>query len=176
MATFYLNRTNISGIIKGGPIGGKNQTGKYKIDSRFNKKSLIEKIEHISKYRDNIILMNEDANNLARIIKKEFIPADTFIFFDPPYYAQGKNLYMSFIDSSEHQKLFDNIQTLNEYKWIVTYDTAPEINDIYKSVNNSFTYTLNYTANSRRKAKEYLFANDNTIMDSFGKVELLKNK
>ena len=119
--------------------------------------------------------MNEDANNLARIIKKEFIPADTFIFFDPPYYAQGKNLYMSFIDSSEHQKLFDNIKTLNEYKWIVTYDTAPEINDIYKSVNNSFTYTLNYTANSRRKANEYLFANDNTIVDSFGKVELLKN-
>lgn len=175
LATFYLNRTNVSGIIKGGPIGGKNQTGKYKIDARFNKKSLIDKIELISKYRDNIILMNEDANNLARIIKKEFIPADTFIFFDPPYYAQGKNLYMSFIDSSEHQKLFDNIQTLNEYKWIVTYDTAPEINDIYKSVNNSFTYTLNYTANSRRKANEYLFANDNTIVDSFGKVELLKN-
>ena len=64
---------------------------------------------------------------------------------------------------------------MNEYKWIVTYDTAPEINDIYKSVNNSFTYTLNYTANSRRKANEYLFANDNTIVDSFGKVELLKN-
>lgn len=175
LATFYLNRTNVSGIIKGGPIGGKNQTGKYKIDARFNKQSLIEKIERISQYRDKIILMNEDANQLTKIIKSKFDPKNTFIFFDPPYYTQGKNLYMSFIDPSEHQKLFNNIKNLNDFKWIVTYDTASEINDIYKSINNSFTYTLNYTANRRRKANEYLFANDNTIVDSFGKVELLKN-
>ncbi len=39
IATLFLNRTNISGVIKGGPIGGINQNGKYKIDCRFNKKS-----------------------------------------------------------------------------------------------------------------------------------------
>ncbi len=35
-ATFFLNRTNYSGIIKGGPIGGSEQKSKYKIDFRFN--------------------------------------------------------------------------------------------------------------------------------------------
>ncbi len=43
-STFFLNRTNISGVIKGGVIGGKKQTGKYKIDARFNKSDLISKI------------------------------------------------------------------------------------------------------------------------------------
>ena len=175
-ATLYLNRTNVSGIITGGPIGGKNQTGNYKIDARFNKDELIRKIKLIHEKKSQIILTRKDANQLIPYIKENFATDNTFIFFDPPYYAQGKNLYMSFIDYSEHQKLFDNIQILNEYKWIVTYDTAHEINRIYKSINNSFTYTLDYTANSRRKANEYLFANDNTIVDSFGKVELLKNK
>ena len=37
-ATFYLNRTNRSGILSAGPIGGHNQTGNYLIDARFNKK------------------------------------------------------------------------------------------------------------------------------------------
>lgn len=173
-ATFYLNRTNVSGIIKGGPIGGKNQAGKYKIDARFNKDVLIKKIETISHFKDRIILMNEDANELTETIKKTYPFSDTFIFFDPPYFEQGKNLYMSFINSSEHQRLFNNILTLEDYKWIVTYDTAPEIQDIYKLVNNKYKYTLNYTANNRRKANEFLFANSNTVVESFKNIELIK--
>ena len=39
-ATFFLNRTNVSGIISAGPIGGLKQQGKYKIDCRFNKEKL----------------------------------------------------------------------------------------------------------------------------------------
>ena len=35
-STFFLNRTNRSGIIKGGIIGGKDQSGKWKMDVRFN--------------------------------------------------------------------------------------------------------------------------------------------
>lgn len=42
-STLFLNRTNISGVIKGGPIGGKEQAGTYKIDVRFNKEELIKK-------------------------------------------------------------------------------------------------------------------------------------
>ena len=37
-ASFFLNRTNRSGIVKGaGVIGGLNQDGNYKIDCRFNR-------------------------------------------------------------------------------------------------------------------------------------------
>lgn len=43
-STFFLNRTNRSGIIdKAGPIGGFKQNGNYLIDCRFNKESLIKK-------------------------------------------------------------------------------------------------------------------------------------
>src|SRR3989338_3655171 len=42
-ATFFLNRTNMSGILDGGAIGGEKQKGEYKIDARFNKEKLAEK-------------------------------------------------------------------------------------------------------------------------------------
>ena len=44
-ATFFLNRTNRSGIINGGVIGGVKQKGEYKIDCRFNKDNLIDRIK-----------------------------------------------------------------------------------------------------------------------------------
>ena len=49
-STFYLNRTNRSGIITGGVIGGKNQTGEWKIDARFNAKDLVTRIERIGRW------------------------------------------------------------------------------------------------------------------------------
>lgn len=172
LATFYLNRTNVSGIIKGGPIGGKKQESIYKIDARFNRDKLIKKIKIISSYKDKIILMNKDANELISTIKEEFTSKNTFIFFDPPYFAQGKNLYLSFIDKTEHQKLFTNIKILNDYKLIVTYDTAEEIKSIYNDFDQKFIYSLNYTANNRRKAQEFLFSNSNSKVESFKNVEL----
>jgi len=40
-AAFYLNRCNRSGVIfNGGPIGGIEQNGRWKIDARFNKRIL----------------------------------------------------------------------------------------------------------------------------------------
>lgn len=58
---FFLNRTNRSGILKAGPIGGKNQESNYSIDCRFNKKNLLEKINNIYKYKNKILLYNKDA-------------------------------------------------------------------------------------------------------------------
>jgi DNA adenine methylase len=40
-ATFFLNRTNRSGILNGGVIGGRDQTGPWKIDARYNADELI---------------------------------------------------------------------------------------------------------------------------------------
>lgn len=65
-ATFYLNRTNVSGVIKGGVIGGQEQTGTYKMDARFNKENLIKKIMKISGYRDQIVLLKQDAKEIGR--------------------------------------------------------------------------------------------------------------
>jgi DNA adenine methylase len=57
-ATFFLNRTNRSGILNAGVIGGKNQDGNFKIDARYNKDELIERIVTIAEHQDRITLHN----------------------------------------------------------------------------------------------------------------------
>ncbi|WP_195960852.1 DNA adenine methylase [Enterococcus casseliflavus] len=175
-ATFFLNRTNVSGIISGGPIGGAKQAGNYKLDCRFNKKSLIKKITDIASLKDSIILTNMDAESFIEQISSDYPKEKTFIFFDPPYFTQGKNLYLKFIDKDKHQSLKECINKLENYKWIITYDNADEIYEIYKEFHQKYKYQLRYSANNKRKEKawEYLFASSITKIDNFANVELLK--
>lgn len=173
-ATFFLNRTNVSGIISGGPIGGMNQTGKYKIDCRFNKVDLIRKIRLIADRRENITLYRKDALELIDIINENYDTDSTLIFFDPPYYVQGKNLYLSFYSNNSHKKLFEKIGILNDFYWITTYDYAPQISEIYHNVNQKYEYELSYSVNKKRKAKEFMFASEKIKIDSFDKVLLSK--
>ena len=79
-ATYFLNRTNVSGIITGGPIGGINQEGNYKLDSRFNKKNLAEKIVEISKWKGKIELYNLEANEFINQILLSYLAEEVFIF------------------------------------------------------------------------------------------------
>lgn len=171
-ATLMLNRMNVSGVINGGPIGGKSQSGKYKLDSRFNKKTLISKIKNIAEKRDHIFLYNLDANDLIENIKKDCDPKNTFIFFDPPYFVQGKNLYMSFFNDEQHEVLAKNILSLENYYWITTYDHAPQISELYCSASKRYEYSLNYSANKRGKAFEYLFASPITKMPILNKMDM----
>ncbi|WP_088816441.1 DNA adenine methylase [Listeria goaensis] len=173
-ATLYLNRTNVSGIINGGPMGGKNQNGKYKLDCRFNKKNLIEKVVNIANYKDKITIFRKDANNLVDIILNRYNPENCFIFFDPPYFEQGKNLYLSFIQKSDHKRMKDSITKLNDYYWMTTYDKNLHIADIYSDIKKKYEYNLNYSANQKKVAREYLFASNKTKVESFGKVELFR--
>ncbi|MDL0421379.1 DNA adenine methylase [Caldifermentibacillus hisashii] len=159
-STFFLNRTNVSGIIKGGPIGGKSQEGKYKLDCRFNKKALIKKIRRIAQYREKIHISNLDAADFIKEKIYKMNPKNTFIFFDPPYYKQGQNLYTNYYQHDDHIKISQLITSLDEYFWITTYDYSLEIEKIYKSQNKK-AYYLNYSANKVRKAKEVLIFNKN---------------
>ncbi len=65
-ATFFLNRTNRSGILNGGIIGGRDQTGPWKIDARYNADELVFRIESIAKMRSKIKLTQSDALALLR--------------------------------------------------------------------------------------------------------------
>lgn len=171
-STLFLNRTNVSGIISGGPIGGQSQLGKYKIDCRFNKNKIIEKIKAINSRKDNITITRMDATNFIDKVILQYDPKSSFIFFDPPYYKQGRNLYLSFYNSNGHKKLAKKIQSLDNYKWITTYDCEEDILNMY-SKSRKFKYTLNYSISKKRKAFEYLFTNNQTIVDSFENVNLV---
>lgn len=170
-STLFLNRTNRSGIINGGPIGGYKQNGKYLLDCRFNKKKIIEKIIKIADQKHRITLYQKDALKLIDIVKEQHTPENTFCFFDPPYYKQGKNLYTNFYKHNDHLKLAKKISELKEYYWITTYDKAPQIHEIYNSYSNhQFEYELLYSAQNKRKATEFIFASKKTKLVSHDKV------
>lgn len=172
-ATLFLNRTNVNGVLKGGPIGGYNQSNKYKIDCRFPKDTLIKRIQRIAKYKEKIILSNLDANDLIVDIKSKYSPENIFIFFDPPYYKQGKNLYLKFNNEEQHLELANSVMEMEEYLWILTYDISEEIFNYYKDLKKKYTYQLRYSATKdKSKAKEFLFSSEMTVIDSFNNVVL----
>ena len=155
-ATFYLNRTNRSGIIKGaGVIGGLAQNGNYKIDCRFNKQDLIKRIRRIRKYRSRINLTNLDAIEFLKRSEKE-LPSSTFFCIDPPYYNKGSSLYTSAYSKEDHSAVADAIIMLDR-PWIVTYDDTPEIRSLYKP-RRQFSFDIKYSVQTKRIGTELLVA------------------
>lgn len=159
-ATFFLNRTNRSGILKAGPIGGKNQTGNYKIDARFNKESLISRIELISEYASRIHLYNLDALDFLKEIKPMAEQQKSLIYLDPPYYVHGQELYLNAYSHEDHVALEKYLSTeYADLKWIISYDASPKIKQIYSDYRYN-EYLLNYSVKNAKKGTEYMFFSD----------------
>ncbi|PIJ98219.1 DNA methyltransferase [Lysinibacillus sphaericus] len=155
-STFFLNRTNRSGIIdKAGPIGGKNQEGNYLLDCRFNKTRLIEKINEIAKYRNFIYLYNLDAMDfIEEVVLKT---RNSFTFFDPPYYNKGQGLYTNFYNHGDHANLAQLVyEKMRNRKWIVTYDNSSEIESMYSNF-DKLKFSLSYTLQEKKNGEEILF-------------------
>lgn len=162
-ATFFLNRTNRSGIIKGGVIGGKEQKGEYKLDCRFNKPDLKRKIIRISKLSGRIELSNLDAvvflNNIERCSVE-----NALINLDPPYFSKGPELYANFYSKEDHQNLAKEVSRLNR-NWMVTYDDAPEIRSYYSEFPIYFS-NLNYSAQDKKVGTELLVLKPTLVIPS----------
>lgn len=156
-STFFLNRTNYSGIIDGGIIGGVSQKGQYTIDCRFNKADLIERIRFIVIHKKNIHLSNMDALDLIKKVKRN---RNTIFYFDPPYYLKGPSLYMNHYKHKDHLRVSREIKKIKNAKWIVSYDNALEIRNLYKTCRKK-EYTLFHTAYDARIGKEVLFFSNN---------------
>ena len=154
-STLFLNRTNRSGIMKAGVIGGLKQKGKWKIDARYNQETLIYKIKLISKYRDRIELHQEDAKILINNLK-DSLPEKSLIYLDPPYFNKGKDLYMNYYDYNDHKEIAELVSSLKNVKWVVTYDDVPKINKLYSAF-FYYKYLLNYSAANSGKGRERVF-------------------
>ena len=159
-ATFFLNRTNMSGVIKGGVIGGTMQQGKYKIDARFNKNDLIERIKNIALHKDKIEIHNEDGAIFAKKIEQQYPKA--LINFDPPYVQKGGALYKNSFNEDAHRLLSEYILKCSN-KWILTYDVCSLIDKLYSSKRHSLI-DITYSAQNKRKAKEFIFFSDNVYI------------
>lgn len=160
-ATFFLNRTNRSGIISAGPIGGYSQNGNYCIDARFNKESLIYKIQEIAKYKNHIKLYNKDIKRFIKLVINQS-KQNSFVYFDPPYYIKGKELYKNYFKHNDHQKILECIETYVRCPWIITYDDVYEIEQIYKT-HYIKRYDLNYSLANKGKASEIIIFSDENI-------------
>ena len=154
-STLFLNRTNRSGILKAGVIGGLKQTGNYKLDCRFNKNSIITKIQNVAKFKKNIKLYNKDAEDFIKqnISKTK----NSLTFLDPPYFNKGPELYVNFYQHENHINLANTIKnTLFKKKWILTYDKVSEIEELYSEF-DKVEYYLNYSAGKQTLGIEFMF-------------------
>lgn len=127
-AAFFLNRANRSGILSAGPIGGMAQDG-WKLDVRFNKTALREKIEKIASYKKRIKLYGRDIFSFIDTVLSR-VAMDSFVYFDPPYYKKGKVLYKNFFTPALHRELRDSIGKVM-CPWVVSYDNVEEIRNLY---------------------------------------------
>lgn len=155
-ATFFLNRTNRSGILNGGIIGGRDQTGPWKIDARYNARELIFRIESIAKMRSRINLSREDA---APFIRKKLnqLPTKTLIYLDPPYYLKGQKLYFDYYDHEDHVRIAELVtKRISCQSWIVSYDNVKAIRDMYSGCPR-MAYDVGYSAREHRSGKEVMF-------------------
>lgn len=162
-STLFLNRTNRSGIINAGVIGGVEQLGNYKMDCRFNKIDIIARIRLIASKKNKIKLYNKDAIELIEMIKSKPNNAGSIIYFDPPYFDKGSSLYLNHYKKDDHLEVSEMVKSINEIHWIVSYDNVEDIKNLYNNFRKK-EYSFKHTAFESREGKEILFFSPELIL------------
>lgn len=164
-AAFYLNRTNRSGILRGGPIGGMSQSGRYGIGARFNREGLCGKIRAIAAHAGDIELRNKDAS--AFIAEDLSGREHLFANFDPPYVIKGPGLYENSYTDEDHRRVAREICSCG-FPWIVTYDDAPLVSGLYSGFER-YALNVGYSAARAKVGREVLIAGPGvTVPGSLG--------
>lgn len=155
-ATLYLNRTNRSGILNGGPIGGLDQTGNYLIDARFYREDLAERVRTLGLFRDKITVTSLDGRTVAR---KYASRPNTFVYVDPPYFEKAGSLYMNYFRADDHAALAKDLNAKADGHWLLTYDAVPQVDELYGD-RRIRRFGLNYSAHRVTKATEVAVLSD----------------
>ncbi len=155
-ATFFLNRTNRSGILNGGPIGGLDQTGTYKIDARFNREKLVERIRILKLYASDITVSSKDG---ADVISDYAGCPKTFIYADPPYFEKAGSLYLNSFRAEDHEELARTLNGVANATWLLTYDNVAAVHRLYPDRRRRL-FELCYSANRAARACEIAVLSD----------------
>ncbi|MFM0072628.1 DNA adenine methylase [Paraburkholderia sediminicola] len=155
-ATFFLNRTNHSGIMNGGMIGGKAQAGEWRLDARFNRHDLMARVARVGQLRSRIHISNLDALKfLANLGRRR---REKLIYLDPPYFKKGPDLYLNAYSAADHAKVRLAVGQIKA-PWVVSYDEVPEIRSLYRGV-KARSFDLLHNARTSRTGREVLFFSD----------------
>jgi DNA adenine methylase len=169
LACLFLNRTNFSGFMARnvGPIGGRSQNSKYKIDCRFTKPTLIHRIKQISAYQDRVefVWNCSWADGLADVRRSQAagdFPQNILFYLDPPFFEQAETLYTHYFTDNDHRDLRDELLQL-EMPWILSYDSVAKVKELYNGDKaNSAHIELLYNGsalNGGKKAREVIITN-----------------
>lgn len=170
-----LDRMNRSGIVEGGPVGGKSQRGRYNISSRFNKHTLINKIKNLANVRDRIIVTRLEATDLLANLDKFGALQNMLVYADPPYYKQGKNLYHTYAKKRIHELLATRLLDANGWRWVLTYDETSQINELYPSqLCDRYEYRVRYSASQHKRAYEWMYTSPGLVVPSIDKINPLR--
>ena len=158
-SAFYMNRCNRSGVLKGaGPIGGYEQQGKWRLDVRFNRETLVAQIVALGALREKIRVTGLDAIDFL----KKNLPAGrgrskVFVYADPPYVIKGRRLYLNAYEAKDHTKFSSYIQRQSSLPWLVSYDEAPLIRELYDE-HQITDLPIRYCVQHKRSTQELLIA------------------
>jgi len=153
-AAFYMNRTNRSGVLKGGVIGGLSQSGNYPMDCRFNRDVLADRVQRIAEMRSRIHVTRRDAAGwLGRLVHQ--LPQRALVYLDPPYFNKGAELYLNAYAPSDHAEVAARVGELR-VPWIVSYDDVPEVRRLYASCHRR-RYQQRYSAATPKSGREIFF-------------------
>lgn len=157
-STFYLNRVNRSGILMGGPIGGRDQRGKWGMDARFNRDDLVRRVERIGRWRSRINLYDLDGVDFLNQVDRE-LPGRSFVYLDPPYYIKGAQmLYVNYYGPEDHIAISKQVAQLGLH-WAASYDDVHQVRSLYKKY-RSIRYTIAYSAHLSYRGTEVMFFSD----------------
>jgi len=160
-ATLYLNRANRSGIIEGaGPVGGYHQSGALRLDARFNKRTVIERIQLVRELAERISVTNLDALDYIQ----SSVGDGDLIYLDPPYYVRGQRLYKNFYNHEDHQRISERVRGLIG-NWVVSYDDVVPIRALYEWA-TPLQLTLRYTAGNSAVGREVVFVSPSLRVDA----------
>ena len=157
-AFVFYNRTNYSGILKAGPIGGKRQESKYNIKCRFNKEYVCQKIATLDSLSGKIHVIRGDGIRFIREYSRRSHGEDQFFYIDPPYYDAGKVLYRNYFEVEDHIRLANTLEPLTE-PWLLSYDDVDFIHHTYEGTKLQFVYSDRQAGNLRREVRELLLSN-----------------
>ena len=155
LSCFYLNRTNRSGILNGGLIGGRSQGGRWRMDARFNRDDLIHRIMRIANCAGRVEVTCGDAVEFLQQ-RADGLGRKDLIYVDPPYFEKGRMLYYDAYGPDDHAAVAELLGSLERPRWVVSYDDVDAIRRLY-SFAPRLRYTIGYSARARTRGREVMF-------------------